>query len=389
MAGTEIIVEGLSGFRASTLRAADSSVVNSLEGGFQVSTLQNGAIAFVVDQNGEYRWYANSLAVPADPTVVIPLGQSTLVPGRWILVPNGGGDTVVPMTQVRYVDAGTTVADPNGSEAFPFPTIAEALASFSVGELAYGYTVMLAPGDYSAENLVLPGSQGATFRGMGGVNPKPAALGNIVSFAGTGVTLQQVTVNDVTFAGATDLFVDDSLVLGDLSLVAGRVYYLGSILYYSDAAQNNVLASTEVNFNNGVQSLVDVTCTGQFQIINGQVLGDVVAVSVIAENTLFVPFSGPETLTLTGSATFRSCQCLTPIVHTDSGNFVFVDTEVGNGTFLTTESIDVQMFGCKFGAAPVVSFSASPGVLLLDSVSNYFWTASGGSVVNGSVVVAA
>lgn len=80
---------------------------------------------------------------------------------------------------------------------------------------------------------------------------------------------------------------------------------------------------------------------------------------------------------------------MTPIVHTDSGNFVFVDTEVGNGTFLTTESIDVQMFGCKFGAAPVVSFSASPGVLLLDSVSNYFWTASGGSVVNGSVVVAA
>lgn len=391
MAGTEIIVDGLPGFRASTLRAADSSPVNSLEGGFQVNTLQNGAVAFVVDQNGEYRWYANSLAAPVNPTVVIPLGQSLLVPGRWILVPNGGGDAVEPMTQVRYVDAGTTVTDPNGSEAFPFPTIAEALASFSVGELAseYGYTIMLAPGDYSAENLALPGSQGATFRGMGGVSPKPAELGNILSFSGTAVTLQQVTVNDVTFAGATDLFVEDSLVLGDLDLAAGRVYYLGSILYYADAAQNNVLASTEVNFNNGPQALVDVTCTGQFQIINGQVLGNIVSVSILAENTSFVPFSGPETMVLTGSASFRSCQCLTPISHTDSGNFVFVDTEVGSGTFLTTESTDVQMFGCKFGTAPVVSFSALPGVLLLDPVSNYFWIANGGSVVNGSIVVAA
>lgn len=391
MAGTEIIAEGLPGFRVSTLRAADSSASNSLEGGFQVSTLQNGSSAFVIDQNSDYRWYANSLAAPVDPTVVIPLGQSTLVAGRWILIPNGGGDIAVPLTQVRYVDAGTSVTDPNGSEALPFPTITEALASFSVGELAseYGYTIMLAPGDYSSENLALPGTQGATFRGMGGINPKPVLLGNILSFAGTGVTLQQVTVNDVTFAGATDLFVQDSLVLGNLSLVAGRVYYLGSTLYYADTAQNNVLSSTEVNVNNGAQALGDVTSTGQFQIINGQVLGNVDVVSIIADNTLFVPFSGPETIQVTGSCVFRDCQCLTPITHTDSGNIVMTGTEVGNGTFLTAEATDVQLFGCKFGTSPVVEFSVDPGTLLLDPVSNYFWIAAGGSVVNGSIVVAA
>lgn len=391
MAGTEIISEGLPGFRVSTLRAADSTVANSLEGGFQVNTLQNGAVAFVVDQNAEYRWYASSLAAPVDPTVVIPLGQSTLIPGRWILVPAGGDINVLPLTQVRYVDAGTTVTDPNGSEALPFPTIVEALASFSAGELSsdYGYTIMLAPGDYSGEDLALPGTKGATFRGMGGVSPKPAALGNILSFSGTGITLQQVTINDVTVAGATDLYVEDSLVLGDLSLAAGRVYYLGSILYYADAAQNNVLASTEVNFNNGPQALGDVASTGQFQIINGQVLGNVAVVSIIAENTSFVPFSGPETIAVTGSCVFRSCQCLTPITHTDSGNIVMRDTEVGNGAFLTVETTDVQLFGCKFGAAPVVEFSVDPGTLLLDPVSNYFWLAAGGSVVNGSVVVTA
>lgn len=392
MAGTELLVEGLPGFRVSTLRAADSTEANSLEGGFQVNTLQNGSVAFVVDVNDSYRWYANSLAAPADPGVIIPLGQSTSVAGRWILIPEGGGGgTVVPMTQVRYVDAGTTVTGSNGSEALPFPTIEAALDSFSSDELtdSHGYTIMLAPGDYSSEDLALPGTQGATFRGMGGVFPKSAQLGNIVSFSGLAVTLQQVSVNDVTFIGSTDLFVEDSVVLGDLSMPNGRVYYLGSILYYSDASQNNVLASTEVNYNNGFQSLADVTVTGQLQIINGQVVGDVVAVSVIAENTTFTPFVGPETMTLTGSAVFRSCQCLTPITHTDSGNFVFTNSEVGNGVFLTTESTDVQMFGCKFGTAPEVVFSVDPGVLLLDPVSNYFWIAAGGSVTNGSVVVTA
>lgn len=86
MAGSETIVEGLPGFRVGTLRAASSTPQNSLEAGFQIDTLQNGAVAFVWDQVQEYRWFANSLATPSDPTVVIPLGQNPIIPGRWIQI---------------------------------------------------------------------------------------------------------------------------------------------------------------------------------------------------------------------------------------------------------------------------------------------------------------
>lgn len=84
MAGSGILDEGLPSFRVSTLRAASSSPQNSLEAGFEVATLQNGAIAYVFDQASEYRWFEDSVAAPSDPTVIIPLGQPTTLPGRWI-----------------------------------------------------------------------------------------------------------------------------------------------------------------------------------------------------------------------------------------------------------------------------------------------------------------
>lgn len=84
MAGSGILAEGLPGFRVSTLRAASSTPQNSLEAGFQVDTLQDGAVAYVLDQLQSYRWFQDSLATPSDPTIIIPLGQSLSEPGRWI-----------------------------------------------------------------------------------------------------------------------------------------------------------------------------------------------------------------------------------------------------------------------------------------------------------------
>lgn len=89
MAGTELVVEGLPNFRVGTLRAASSTAANSLEGGFEVSTLQNGSVAYVLDQSSEYRWIDTSVAAPSDPTVIIPLGQALATPGRWLLVVSG------------------------------------------------------------------------------------------------------------------------------------------------------------------------------------------------------------------------------------------------------------------------------------------------------------
>src|SRR5690606_22391413 len=86
MAGTGLAAEGLPSFRVSTLTAAASSAANSLEAGFATDTLTNGAVAYVVAEDDEYRWFATSTATPASPAVIIPLGQNPAVPGRWILI---------------------------------------------------------------------------------------------------------------------------------------------------------------------------------------------------------------------------------------------------------------------------------------------------------------
>lgn len=86
MAGTRILAEGLPDFRVSTLREVSSTPQNSLEAGFEVNTLQDGAVAYVFDQAAEYRWFQDSVAAPVDPTIIIPLGQALIVPGRWIQV---------------------------------------------------------------------------------------------------------------------------------------------------------------------------------------------------------------------------------------------------------------------------------------------------------------
>src|SRR5690606_7223379 len=91
MAGTALAVEGLPNFRASTTYISESNEINSLEGGFSIEDIQDGAICYVQNVDAEYRWYPESVEAPAVPGVVIPFGQSLSKPGRWIMITGGGG----------------------------------------------------------------------------------------------------------------------------------------------------------------------------------------------------------------------------------------------------------------------------------------------------------
>jgi len=100
MGGSQIRVEGLPAYRASTLRAAASTNANSLEAGFLPSTLTNGALCFVAENGAVYRWSDTSVAAAVDPVIVIPLGQGGGTPGRWILEypPSGTNELAVTAT---------------------------------------------------------------------------------------------------------------------------------------------------------------------------------------------------------------------------------------------------------------------------------------------------
>ena len=91
MAGTQLVVEGLPNFRASTTYISESSEKGSLEGGFDTSTLQQGAICYVENVDAEYRWYSESTETPTVPGVVLPFRQLLGTPGRWVMITGGGG----------------------------------------------------------------------------------------------------------------------------------------------------------------------------------------------------------------------------------------------------------------------------------------------------------
>ena len=85
MAGTKEQVIGLPGFYVTNILAATDTAINSLEGGFQVDSLQDRAICWVEEAGSNYRWDEGSLVAPDGAATVIPLGQNVLVPGRWLI----------------------------------------------------------------------------------------------------------------------------------------------------------------------------------------------------------------------------------------------------------------------------------------------------------------
>jgi len=83
MAGSQVQVEGLTSYYATTLLAASSTPQNSLEG-INVNTLPNRAQCWAEDVATTFQWNEASVAVPNGTTIILPLGQNVADPGRWL-----------------------------------------------------------------------------------------------------------------------------------------------------------------------------------------------------------------------------------------------------------------------------------------------------------------
>lgn len=92
--GTELEVEGLQAYRATSVLAGGSSLVNSLEG-INTSMLVNGAMCFVSATGDVYRWDPTSTLTAVGSVVVLPNGQAPGTPGRWILETLSGEDRTI------------------------------------------------------------------------------------------------------------------------------------------------------------------------------------------------------------------------------------------------------------------------------------------------------
>ena len=82
MAGTQLAVEGLPGYRVTNLLAATTTPQNSLEGGFDIATLTDRARCWVESATGTYQWDQDSAAVANGTTIINPTGNTGN--GRWI-----------------------------------------------------------------------------------------------------------------------------------------------------------------------------------------------------------------------------------------------------------------------------------------------------------------
>lgn len=294
---------------------------------------------------------------------------------------------------VRYVDEHTTAVTPNGSIGAPFALLSQAMASFTAPELASdrGVVVMCAPGNYDDEDLIdCPGTV-VTFWAMGAdTYPKSAIMRTLTSGTITSLTLVGMQCNNLTFGSAADLFLENALVAGGVEYLntGGRIFCYGSQTFYSQRDAFPIFNAAEVSSTDGFQALTYMEITGQLNVVNGSLVNTIDCASMALVNTDST-YTGTETFTVSGTIDCENCQLNTPIIHTGAESPKFVNcTFPTNLVFLQTAHTEARMFGCEFGANAEVTFTGAAGVLLLDGISNYYWTAAGGIVNNGSVVVA-
>jgi len=138
---------------STTLFGAAGSLENIL------APLASGALCWVIEEASLYSFDASSLAAVAPPNV-IATARGAGAPGRWIRVV--ATTAAIPFTTGFWVDRGAPDGG-NGSAASPFNTVTAAVAAAPTSS-----TILILPGDYSAEDAIAVGSKTLTFFGLAG-----------------------------------------------------------------------------------------------------------------------------------------------------------------------------------------------------------------------------
>lgn len=127
-----------------------------------------------------------------------PNGEvATVVGGKWASAPASGGSGSVPLTAVLYVDPGRTTSTEDGSSSQPFKT-AQAAVNYGITLPVRKFTVLLAYGDYTAQDLTitapeLGGPNSCVIIGLGG--------SHFHNNGGPLVTLNNIVVNNGSESG--------------------------------------------------------------------------------------------------------------------------------------------------------------------------------------------
>jgi len=309
--------------------------------------------------------------------------------------------TNLPLHNTRYVDASSTAATPNGSQAAPYLTVADALASFTPTELSQpsGVAVYLAPGAYT-ETLTAPATTRLALIGLmewtlNFSNPGVVITGSLdYTAVSTAVTIKNINGNftfDI-FGNASETYVLDSSV-NTVSVTGGMIVLSGRWNLSFDS-----------NDTTGVTAIGTISGAGIVRMMNGFVnqlfadgcvmqgsrihTGIQLTGALEAMDCLLGPVGGGLSTFQAGSMSLRDC-ALTFTATVTGGSFLAYDCRFGNNGLVTSSGTLVLIFDGELSGVGSysVTFTGSPGTLHLDATTNYRWNAGPGTVNNGTLVV--
>jgi hypothetical protein len=175
------------GARALLLGSSGDSLEN-----IDVGAIDDGALCLVLDQRAVYQLNRSSVAAVSPPDV-IATSAGAGVSGRWLKYPAATppAGSLVPLTREIYADPGRATSTEDGSIGEPYKTAQAALDVVNADVSTERWVVILAPGDYSTEDLVLtPSAFDVTIRCDG----RGTAVASLTIDTGFNVLLEDMTV---------------------------------------------------------------------------------------------------------------------------------------------------------------------------------------------------
>lgn len=162
-----------------------------------------GTICFVVAENAFYRFNKTSTAAVSVPDV-IATSRGAGVPGRWFKM-GGDGETIYPLSNVYFIDAGTTtpLGEQDGKITSPFATLAQFMA---VPGNKVGY---FTPSEVSYGAITLNDGSVVAIIGMSLTNQPPVIFDNVDVTNLSSLSLQNVRLADITI-DTSDLRIQSS-----------------------------------------------------------------------------------------------------------------------------------------------------------------------------------